>query len=138
MKRLIITESERAKILNMHGFKKMLSEATLVDLQNLLNTKFSAGLTTDGKYGPKTAAAIEKALGISSAPAGITPDAATKAGITPDAATKAGTTPDAAPKAGTTPVGGTSLSSNKTSPGSVTGTPNDGDADKGESSTVGV
>ena len=128
MKRLIITESERAKILNMHGFKKMLSEATLVDLQNLLNTKFSAGLTTDGKYGPKTAAAIEKALGISSAPAGITPDAATKAGTTPDAATKAGTTP----------VGGTSLSSNKTSPGSVTGTPNDGDADKGESSTVGV
>ena len=118
MKRLIITESERAKILNMHGFKKMLSEATLVDLQNLLNTKFSAGLTADGKYGPKTAAAIEKALGISSAPVGTTPDAATKAG--------------------TTPVGGTPLSSNKTSPGSVTGTPNDGDADKGESSTVGV
>ena len=62
MKRLIITESERAKILNMHGFKKMLSEATLVDVQNLLNTKFSSGLTPDGKYGPKTAAAIEKAL----------------------------------------------------------------------------
>jgi peptidoglycan hydrolase-like protein with peptidoglycan-binding domain len=131
MKRLIITESERAKILNMHGFKKMLSEATLVDLQNLLNTKFSAGLTTDGKYGPKTAAAIEKALGISSAPAGTTPDAATKAGTTPDAATKAGTTP----------VGGTPLSSNKTPPGSVAGTPNVGDiasADKGESSMVGV
>jgi hypothetical protein len=46
----------------MHGFKKMLSEATLVDVQNLLNTKFSSGLTPDGKYGPKTAAAIEKAL----------------------------------------------------------------------------
>lgn len=62
MRKLIITESERRKILNMHGFKKMLSEATLVDVQNLLNTKFSSGLTPDGKYGPKTAAAIEKAL----------------------------------------------------------------------------
>jgi hypothetical protein len=62
MRKLIITESEKRKILNMHGFKKMLSEATLVDVQNLLNTKFSSGLTPDGKYGPKTAAAIEKAL----------------------------------------------------------------------------
>jgi len=62
MRKLIITESERRKILNMHGFKKMLSEATLVDVQNLLNTKFSSGLIPDGKYGPKTAAAIEKAL----------------------------------------------------------------------------
>ena len=38
MKRLIITESERKKILNMHGLKKMLSESTIVDVQNLLNT----------------------------------------------------------------------------------------------------
>ena len=62
MKRLIITESERKKILNMHGLKKMLSESTIVDVQNLLNTKFSAGLKPDGKYGPLTIAAIEKAL----------------------------------------------------------------------------
>ena len=121
MKRLIITESERAKILNMHGFKKMLSEATLVDLQNLLNTKFSAGLTADGKYGPKTAAAIEKALSGGSASAGTT------------TGTPAGTTTG-------TPVGATPLSSNKTPPGSVAGTPNVGDiagGDKGEPSDVG-
>jgi hypothetical protein len=62
MKRLIITESERKKILNMHGLKKMLSESTIVDVQNLLNTKFSAGLKPDNKYGPLTIAAIEKAL----------------------------------------------------------------------------
>ena len=62
MKRLIITESERKKILNMHGLKKMLSESTIVDVQNLLNTKFSAGLKPDGKYGPLTMLAIEKAL----------------------------------------------------------------------------
>jgi len=62
MKRLIITESERKKILNMHGLKKMLSESTIVDVQNLLNTKFNAGLKPDNKYGPLTMAAIEKAL----------------------------------------------------------------------------
>jgi hypothetical protein len=121
MRKLIITESEKRKILNMHGFKKMLSEATLVDVQNLLNTKFSSGLTPDGKYGPKTAAAIEKALSGGSA-------------------TKAGTTPTGG-GAGTTPVGATPLSSNKTPPGSVAGTPNVGDiagGDKGESSMAGV
>jgi len=120
MRKLIITESERRKILNMHGFKKMLSEATLVDVQNLLNTKFSSGLTPDGKYGPKTAAAIEKALSGGSV-------------------TKAGTTPTGG-GAGTN-VGGTTLSSNKTSPGSVAGTANAGDIageDKGESSMAGV
>jgi hypothetical protein len=62
-KRLVITEGEKSKILNMHGFKQMISEATLVDVQTALNTKFGAGLTADGKLGPKTIAAIEKALG---------------------------------------------------------------------------
>jgi len=88
MKRLIITESERAKILNMHGFKKMLSESTIQDVQTLLNSKFSAGLTADGKYGPKTAAAIEKALGIGGTPAGTS--TGTPAGTT--TGTPAGTT----------------------------------------------
>jgi peptidoglycan hydrolase-like protein with peptidoglycan-binding domain len=126
MKKLIITESEREKILNMHGFKKMLSESTLVDLQNLLNTKFSAGLTADGKYGPKTAAAIEKALGISSAPAGTTKG--TPAGTT--TGTPAGTTTG-------TPAGTTT----GTPAGTTTGAVNAGDiasADKGESSMAGV
>jgi hypothetical protein len=62
-KRLVITEGERSKILNMHGFKQMISEATLADVQTALNSKFGAGLTADGKLGPKTIAAIERALG---------------------------------------------------------------------------
>jgi hypothetical protein len=62
-KRLVITEGERSKILNMHGFQQMISEATLADVQTALNSKFGAGLTADGKLGPKTIAAIEKALG---------------------------------------------------------------------------
>jgi len=62
-KRLVITEGERSTILNMHGFKQMISEATLADVQTALNSKFGAGLTADGKLGPKTIAAIERALG---------------------------------------------------------------------------
>jgi len=78
-RRLVISEGERSKILNMHGFKQMLSEATLVDVQKILNDKFGAGLTPDGKLGPKTVAAIEKALGGSpAAPTNNKPEEITK------------------------------------------------------------
>jgi hypothetical protein len=35
---------------------------SIVELQNSLNTKFQAGLTADGKYGPKTSLSILTAL----------------------------------------------------------------------------
>ena len=35
---------------------------SIVELQTLLNTKSQAGLTTDGKYGPKTSASVLSAL----------------------------------------------------------------------------
>jgi len=120
MRKLIITESEKRKILNMHGFKKMLSEATLVDVQNLLNTKFSSGLTPDGKYGPKTAAAIEKAL------SGGSPVGQPEMMVPIKASLNQ--TPTIDPKM-----------TIKTPAGTTTGTPNAGDiagGDKGEPSDV--
>lgn len=72
MKNFIINESERKRILNMHNSKKnLVTEATATDLQNLLNSKHSAGLKPDGNIGNMTLTAIEKALGISSGGQGI-------------------------------------------------------------------
>jgi len=42
--------------------KTGVSYPSIVELQNLLNTKNQAGLTPDGKYGPKTSASILAAL----------------------------------------------------------------------------
>ena len=63
MKRMIISESEKNRIINMYSpFKGRINEATATELQQLLNDTFKAGLTVDGKLGPKTIAAIENAL----------------------------------------------------------------------------
>jgi hypothetical protein len=46
---------------------------SIVELQNLLNTKFQSGLTSDGKYGPKTAASVLSALSKTPTPINTTP-----------------------------------------------------------------
>ena len=64
MKRLLISESEKNRIINMYSPSKgRINEATATELQQLLNDTFKAGLTVDGKIGPRTISAIESALG---------------------------------------------------------------------------
>ena len=64
MKRMLISESEKNRIINMYSPSKgRINEATATELQQLLNDTFKAGLTVDGKIGPKTISAIESALG---------------------------------------------------------------------------
>jgi len=74
MNKFILTEDERNSISKLH--KNFITEQAVqdtviqpgvfnqkvLDLQNHLNTKFNAGLTADGKLGPKTLAAAQKAL----------------------------------------------------------------------------
>ena len=74
MNKFILTEDERNSISKLH--KNYITEQvvqdtviqpgvfnhTVLDLQNHLNTKFNAGLIADGKLGPKTLAAAQKAL----------------------------------------------------------------------------
>ena len=86
---LYLHEDEKNRILNLH--KKLISEQTvdakpltdaaatpvntttqtgqpvqqpnkIVTLQGILNNKFGGNLVPDGKWGPKTAAAVQKAL----------------------------------------------------------------------------
>ena len=69
-KRILISEVERKQILSKHlkvGYKTLLSEEntnyTIQDIQNKLNqAPFNAGLVADNRFGPKTSAAIVKAL----------------------------------------------------------------------------
>ncbi len=64
MKRMLISESEKNRIINMYSPSKgRINEATATELQQLLNDTFKAGLTVDGKIGPRTISAIESALG---------------------------------------------------------------------------
>lgn len=74
MNKFILTEDERNSISKLH--KNYITEQVVqdtviqpgvfnqkvLDLQNHLNTKFNAGLIADGKLGPKTLAAAQKAL----------------------------------------------------------------------------
>jgi lysozyme family protein len=74
MNKFILTEDERNSISKLH--KNFITEQAVqdtviqpgvfnqkvLDLQNHLNTKFNAGLTADGKLGPKTLAAAQTAL----------------------------------------------------------------------------
>jgi len=61
---MLISESEKNRIINMYSPSKgRINEATATELQQLLNDTFKAGLTVDGKIGPKTISAIESALG---------------------------------------------------------------------------
>jgi hypothetical protein len=72
MKKFIITESEKNRILGLHNSKKpVLKEATVKDLQSLLLSKgYELGKTgpkgdgVDGILGNKTLSAIEKELEI--------------------------------------------------------------------------
>jgi hypothetical protein len=110
MKKIYLTESERNEILSKYK-TNILSEQqnyTITDLQNkLLQMGISVGATgADGKFGPSTLAAIEKALGMSAQ--GTTP--APAQGTTP--APAQGTTP--APAQGTTPTQVKPLDTKKT------------------------
>jgi len=81
-KRILISEVERRQILSKHlkvGYNTFLFEQTtnytIQDIQNKLNqAPFNAGLVADNRFGPKTSAAIVKALdtiktgGVTSAP----------------------------------------------------------------------
>lgn len=87
MNRFILSEEEKKEILSLH--KKYISEDAsntastvsntastqtstvitpgvyndkVLELQNLLKTKHSAGITSDGKLGPKTLGAVENVL----------------------------------------------------------------------------
>jgi hypothetical protein len=61
---MLISESEKNRIINMYSPSKgRINEATATELQQLLNDTFKAGLTVDGKIGPRTISAIESALG---------------------------------------------------------------------------
>ncbi len=81
-KRILISEVERRQILSKHlkvGYNTFLFEQTtnytIQDIQNKFNqAPFNAGLVADNRFGPKTSAAIVKALdtiktgGVTSAP----------------------------------------------------------------------
>jgi peptidoglycan hydrolase-like protein with peptidoglycan-binding domain len=107
-----LNEDEKYRILNLH--KKFISEQTAADpnatvqqvvqqvvqnpgdkiktLQGILNDRFKSGLVVDGKWGPKTAAAVQKALSTINTPTNATTTTPTNATTTTP--TTATTTPE--------------------------------------------
>lgn len=144
MKRFIISEEERNLILSLHESKKtskLLSEATVLDVQNKLielGYKDMLGKTgADNKFGPNTAAAIMSALtstskvsqpasttpAPSNTPASTTPAPSnTPASTTPAPSnTSASTTqaPSSTPQSGTAPAATTNKKEENTGISSV-------------------
>jgi peptidoglycan hydrolase-like protein with peptidoglycan-binding domain len=62
------------------GVKSGIANAKVKTIQELLNSKYKAGLVADGKWGPKTALALQKAMAAKSGVVKSTP-AATKAPV---------------------------------------------------------
>ena len=125
MKRLILTEEEKNRILGLHGSNLLIERANtkVSQIQTFLKGKgHNLGNSgpnkdgVDGVWGKRTRDAVKTEFGIDidetgnvmksdlagtqQAPAGTTPAGTTPAGTTPVGTTPAGTTP-----AGTTPAG---------------------------------
>jgi hypothetical protein len=92
---------------------KTTRRATGLEVQKLLNTKFSLGLKEDGRVGPLTLGAIMSALegGSSSSASTTTPTTTVAGGATTTTTTVAGGATTNPPSGGGTPKAGTDVGS---------------------------